>query len=160
MPRSWLYLTINVCHCYTHQKENVVQNLIGSRSTNNSSKPKVTLGYVYQQYERDVSPDHHSFTFFWRRYHTWRQENDIKSYQAGNNEYAPGERLKIDFVGDSIEWFILTEKSVSLVYLLQAFRIANSSSPKPTKMKHNRVGLMESSKLSSILVVSPSTRYG
>lgn len=69
------------------------------------SKPKVTLGLVYQQYERDVSPNRrHSFTTFWRRYQTWKQENGIKSYPAGNNEYAPGERLEIDFVGDSIEW--------------------------------------------------------
>lgn len=68
-------------------------------------KPKHTLSRSYEDYERVVpEPRRYSYASFCRRYRDWQNENGFRSDVAGNIEYAPAERMEIDFVGDRLEW--------------------------------------------------------
>lgn len=70
-----------------------------------AGKPKVTLERIYQDYAMQVCPEHcYSYASFCRRYNDWLQQNGIRTYVGGNNEYQPGDRLEIDFVGDDLKW--------------------------------------------------------
>lgn len=68
-------------------------------------RPKITLQRLFSDYERTTPPGVcYTYASFCRRYNEWKLENGIKASVSGNNEYAPGERMEIDFVGDDIEW--------------------------------------------------------
>ncbi len=66
---------------------------------------KVTLLRLFYDYEQNTDSDYcYTYASFCRRYNDWKAENGIHRSINGNIDYAPGERIEIDFVGDSIEW--------------------------------------------------------
>ena len=68
-------------------------------------RPKITLQRLFSDYDRTTPPGVcYTYASFCRRYNEWKLENGIKASVSGNNEYAPGECMEIDFVGDDIEW--------------------------------------------------------
>ncbi len=66
---------------------------------------KFTLSLAYSEYEKNVCEHRrYSYASFCRRYRDWQNENGIASNNSGNIEYAPGERMEVDFVGDDLQW--------------------------------------------------------
>ena len=63
----------------------------------------VTLQLLYEQFKLNSCHDVYSYTSFCRSYTRWKVENGVRR-AGGNVERIPGERMEIDFAGDTIEW--------------------------------------------------------
>ena len=115
------------------------------------SKPKITLDRLYQDYEKQVCPEHrYSYPSFCRRYSDWLRQNGIRSQATVNNEYQPGERLEIDFVGDDVKWVNHDGEICSSRLFVAALAYSKLFSLKLLTMKHKKTGLTASLKPLSI----------
>ena len=63
----------------------------------------VTLTLLYKQYKAQAVRETYNYASFCRRYGEWRKTNGVDA-PGGNIERIPGERMEIDFAGDSLKW--------------------------------------------------------
>lgn len=67
------------------------------------ARRNVTLKLLYDAYKLQVVRRAYTYTSFCRRYSEWRQANGL-GVPNGNVQVIPGERMEIDFAGDSLKW--------------------------------------------------------
>lgn len=66
-------------------------------------RKNVTLRLLFNRYTAEATKDTYNYSSFCRRYDQWKRDNGILTV-AGNVERVPGQRMEIDFAGDSLEW--------------------------------------------------------
>jgi transposase len=64
----------------------------------------MTLKKLHERYAASATGEVYSYPSFCRRFVQWQRDNGLVTV-GGNINHVAGERMEVDFAGDSIEWF-------------------------------------------------------
>lgn len=113
----------------------------------------LTLQLWWEEY-RQNHPDGYSYTRLCELYQRWRRHRDVVLRQ----EYKAGEKLFVDFAGDTIPIFDAQGGPQRPAYLFVAVPVTTPT-PKPRQVKVWKIGLEPMSAPSNLCKVSPSSSF-